>query len=136
MDTIKHRLKSFEAKHDLKIKKEYKDGLEYEKVIYFSGGTGGTPTTCRLIVYVDNDTLNVLANPCRQYPSSQKGWSDTARIDNSGDQQAILNDIYYRYINPTNDSAKIILDRDHTGDILGDEGALELVIASRRILRN
>lgn len=136
VDTIKARLKPFEAKHDLKIKQEFKDGIEYEKIIYFSGGSGGTPTTCRLIVYVSGDSLNALANPCRQYPNSKTGWTEEKRLFNAGDLQAIIDDIYYRHIDPTNDSSKIILDRDHSNDILADEGELKLVIASKKFFKN
>jgi hypothetical protein len=134
-DTVIARLKPFEAKHDLKIKMQAPDAIEYEHVIYFSGGDGGTPTTCRLVVYTYNNVLNAFANPCRTYPNSKTGWTDTSRIQNSGDQQAILNAIYYGYIDPTNDSSKIIMDRDNVDDILGDEGKLKLIIASKRFLR-
>lgn len=136
IDSIKARLKPFEVKHDLKIKQEYKDGIEYDKIIYFSGGSGGTPTTCRLIVYMSNDTVNVLANPCKQYPNSRDGWTEEKHAYNAGDQQVILDEIYYRYIDPANDSAKIILERDHADDILGDEGELKLVIASKKFFKN
>lgn len=135
MDTIKARLKPFEAKHDLKIKKDFVDGVEYEKVIYFSGGSGGTPTTCRLVVYTYLDTIHAFVNPCRMYKSTKTGWTDTLRIQNAGDQQVILDEIYYRYLDPTNDSAAIILDRSHADQIIGEEDELKLVLAKKRLFK-
>lgn len=133
-DTIVARLKPFEEKYGLKIKGKSSDAIEYEHVSYFSGGIGGTPTKCRMFVYSYNDSIRVFANPCRMYPTSKTGWTDTMRIQNSGDQQAILDNVYYRYIDPLNDSAKEVLDRSNSDDILADDGKIDLFVKKMKFL--
>lgn len=129
VDSLRTIGRAYAAKYGMTEIGESPIGIHFDNAYYVSGGT---PGKCKLSLFSKEGRIELNLVLCSEYRSSKIGWKPLEEGMNNGERQAVLNDIYYKYIDPDNPKAEEILSKTRLG--LTEKGEADLVIGKMKFL--
>ncbi len=129
VDSLRVIGRAYAVKYGMTEIGESSVGIMFENAYCVSGGT---PGRCKMNLFQKEGRIEFNLVQCSEYRSSKTGWAPLAEGMNNGERQAVLNDIYYKFIDPQHPQASEVLGKTRLG--LTEKGEADLFIGKMKFL--